>query len=173
VGAGSRISTIITLPHITPRRLLAGALATAAVAAVATPALAAQTSPRTLRFYESPTAITLTDASGKAKDITAGAPAAGDTLDVAGKLYVGTHRHHGRRVVGTDHTRCTFTAPDAGTCQGEVAMGGSLILVRSALTDDGFTVWYGTGRFAGATGTGTTTTVSEQRNDSDVVVHLK
>jgi hypothetical protein len=162
---------MITLPHITPRRLLAGALATAAVAAVATPALAGQSSPRTLRFFDTTTRVTLTDASGKAKDIRAGGPAAGDTLDASGKFYVGTRRHHGRRPVGTDHTRCVFTAPDAGTCQGEIAMGSSLLLVRSDLTADDFTVWYGTGRFAGLTGTGTMKNFGDT-NDSDIVAHL-
>ena len=152
------------------RRLLAGALAIAATAAVATPAHAGQT--KTLRFFEQPNDIKLTAANGTPKDITAGPPAAGDILDVSGNLYRGDHRRHGTKVVGTDHTRCTFTGPDSGTCQGEVAIGNSLILVRSDLTEDSFTVWYGTGAFKGITGTGTTKEVGND-NASDVVLRYE
>src|SRR5215217_1775080 len=92
------------------RRLLAGALAIAATAAVATPAQAGQT--KTLRFFEKANDFSITTSDGT--------PAAGDILDVAGVLYRGDHRRHGSKVVGTDHTRCVFTGPDSGTCQGEV-----------------------------------------------------
>jgi hypothetical protein len=161
---------MITFPRRTSRRLLAGALATAAVAAVVTPALGAEPSTRTLRFYEVTNAFSLTDAAGHVKP--PGPPAAGDILDVSGNLYVGDHRHHGRRVVGTDHTRCVFTGPETGTCQGEVALGNSLLLVRSALGGNPFQVWYGTGRYTGATGTGSTTSIGDT-NNSDVVVRLR
>jgi hypothetical protein len=159
-----------TSPHITARRLLAGVVAIAATAAVATPAHAAQT--RTLRFFEKTDTVRLTTADGTPKDISKGGPAAGDILDASGVLYRGNHRHHSRGVVGTDHTRCVFTGPDSGTCQGEVALGNSLILVRSDLTDDSFTMWWGTGRFKGVEGTGTSKTVGDG-NDSDVVVHYR
>jgi hypothetical protein len=158
-------------PHTHRRRIVAGALAIAACAAVATPALAGQTDTRTLRLYEKTTDVRLTDATGKEKP--PGPPAAGDVLDVSGVLYAGNHRKHAKRPSGTDHTRCVFTAPDAGTCQGEVAIGGSLILVRSELGGNPFTAWWGTGRFKGITGTGSTTSVSEESNDSDVVLRYR
>jgi hypothetical protein len=170
-GGGSSIWAMLTSPLHHPRRLAAGALAIVAAAAIATPALAGQSgSPTTLRFYEESTDVTLTGADGKQKPL--GPPVAGDVLDASGTVYAGNHRKHARTPSGTDHTRCTFTGPDSGTCQGEVALGGSLILVRSDLASDTFTVWYGTGRYRKATGTGTTKTVSEERNDSDVVVRL-
>jgi hypothetical protein len=152
------------------RRLVAGVLATAAAAAVATPAIAGQSQIKTLRFFEKPSGVSLTTADGTAKQ---GPPAAGDILDVAGVLYKGDHRRHARRPAGTDHTRCVFTGPESGTCQGEVALGGSLILVRSALGGNPFEVWYGTGRYTGITGTGTTTTVDEETNASDVVLRYR
>lgn len=152
------------------RRLLAGVLAIAATAAVATPAHAGQT--KTLRFFEKTTDVRLTTADGTPKDITAGPPAAGDVLDASGVLYRGTHARHGDKVVGTDHTRCVFTGPDSGTCQGEVALGNSLILVRSALSDDAFTVWYGTGAFRGITGGGTSKSIGDS-NASDVVLRYR
>ena len=111
------------------RRLVAGVLVMAAAAAVATPAVAGQSQTKTLRFFEKTNDFSLTTADGTPKQ---GPPAAGDILDVAGVLYRGDHRRHSRRAVGTDHTRCVFTGPDSDTCQGEVALGGSLILVRSA-----------------------------------------
>jgi hypothetical protein len=154
-------------------RLVAGALAIAASAAVATPALAgpSQSPTKTLRFYEKANDFRLTDADGKEKP--PGPPAAGDILDVAGVLYAGTHRRHAKQPSGTDHTRCVFTGPDSGTCQGEVAIGGSLILVKSALGGNPFTAWWGTGRFKGITGTGSTTSVGEESNDSDVVLRYR
>jgi hypothetical protein len=161
---------MFTLLRTHHRRLLAGVLATAAAAAVATPAVAGRSQTKTLRFYEKPDQISLTTADGRPKQ---GPPAAGDILDVAGVLYRGDHRRHARRPSGTDHTRCVITGPDNGTCQGEVALGGSLILVRSELGGNPFEVWYGTGRFKGITGTGTATTVSEERNDSDVVLRYR
>jgi hypothetical protein len=152
------------------RQLVAGALAIAATAAVATPAVAGQSETKTLRFYEKATDFSLTTADGTPKQ---GPPAAGDILDVAGVLYRGDHRSHARRPSGTDHTRCVFTGPDSGTCQAEVALGGSLILVRSALGGNPFTAWWGTGRFKGITGTGTSTSIGEESNDSDVVLRYR
>ena len=149
------------------RRLLAGALAIAATAAVATPADAGQT--KTLRFFEKTTDVRLTSADGTPKQ---GAPAVGDILDASGDLYRGDHRRHGDKVVGTDHTRCTFTAPDTAACATEVAIGGSLILARTTGEDEGFTVWYGTGAFKGITGSGTSHNLG-QSNDSDVVLRYR
>jgi hypothetical protein len=155
--------------RIRRRRLVAGALAIAATAAVATPALAGQPETKTLRFFERATDFSLTTADGTPKQ---GPPAAGDILDVAGVLYRGDHRRHARTPSGTDHTRCVFTGPDSGTCQGEVALGGSLILVRSDLGGNPFTVWWGTGRFKGITGTGSTRSIGET-NNSDVVLRYR
>jgi hypothetical protein len=151
------------------RRIVAGALVIAATAAVATPALGGQSQTKTLRFFARANDFSLTTADGTPKQ---GPPAAGDILDVAGVLYRGDHRRHARRPSGTDHTRCVFTGPESGTCQGEVALGGSLILVRSALGGNPFTAWWGTGRFKGITGTGTSTSVGET-NDSDVVLRYR
>jgi hypothetical protein len=172
-GGGSSIWSMLTSPFHHPRRLVAGALAIAASVAVATPALAGQSETRTLRFYERSNDFRLTDAAGKAKQ-PGPPPAAGDVLDVAGVIYAGNHRKHGSQAIGTDHTRCVFTAPDAGTCQGEVAIGGSLILVKSALGGNPFTVWWGTGRFKGITGTGGMTSVGgDDSNVSDVVLRYR
>jgi hypothetical protein len=155
------------------RRLVAGALAIAATAVVATPAVAGQSQTKTLRFFEKANDFSLTTADGTPKDPRSGPAAAGDIIDVAGTLYVGNHRRHARRAAGTDHTRCVFTGPDTGTCQGEVAIGGSLILVRSELGGNPFTAWWGTGRFKGITGTGTSRSIGEESNDSDVVLRYR
>ena len=104
------------------------ALAIAATAAVATPAHAAQT--KTLRFFDKGNTSASRPRTGRRRTSPPARPAAGDILDASGTLYRGNHRHHGSRVVGTDHTRCVFTGPDSGTCQGEVALGNSLILVQ-------------------------------------------
>lgn len=158
---------MITRPHTHLRRLLAGTLAIAAAAAVATPAQAGQT--KTLRLFEKTTDVTLTSADGTPKQ---GAPAPGDILDASGDLYRGNHRHHGARRVGTDHTRCTFTAPDTATCATEVAIGGSLILVRSGADGERFTAWYGTGAFKGITGGGTSHNLGNS-NNSDIVLRYR
>jgi hypothetical protein len=169
-AAKPSVCSMNTPPRTTGRRLLACALAIAATAAVATPAHAGQT--KTLRFFEKATDVSLTTSDGTPKDPSAGPPAAGDILDVAGTLYRGDHRNHGSRPVGTDHTRCVFTGPDSGTCQGEAAIGNALLLVRSALSDDQFTIWWGTGAFRGVSGTGTTKSVGDT-NNSDVVLRYR
>jgi hypothetical protein len=152
------------------RRLIAGALAMAATAAVVTPAVAGQSQTKTLRFFDKAGDFRLTSADGTVKQ--PGPPAAGDILDVSGTLYRGNHTRHARKASGTDHTRCVFTGPESGSCQGEVAIGGSLILVKSDLGGNPFTVYWGTGRFKGITGTGTTTTIGDG-NDSDVVLRYR
>jgi hypothetical protein len=161
---------MITPPRTTGRRLLACALAIAATAAVATPAHAGQT--KTLRFFEKSIHLSFTTSTGAPKDPSAGPPAAGDVLDVSGVLFRGDHRRHGSRVVGTDHTRCVFTGPDSGSCQGEAAIGNALILVRSELSQDTFSIWWGTGPFKGISGTGTTKSIGET-NNSDVVLRYR
>jgi hypothetical protein len=150
------------------RRLIAGALAIAATAAVVTPAVAGQSQTKTLRFFDKATDFRMTSADGTVKQ--PGPPVAGDIIDVSGTLYAGNHRRHARKASGTNHTRCVFTGPDTGTCQGEVAIGGSLILVKSDLGGNPFTAYWGTGRFKGITGTGSMTSIGEESNDSDVVL---
>jgi anti-sigma regulatory factor (Ser/Thr protein kinase) len=36
---------------------------------------------------------------------------AGDTLDIYAVDYVGTHKRHAKRATGSEHVRCTLTAP--------------------------------------------------------------
>ena len=63
-------------------------------------------------------------------------------------------------------------APDTATCATEVAIGGSLILVRTTGEDEAFTAWYGTGAFKGITGSGTSHNLG-QTNNSDVVLRYQ
>ena len=102
-----------------------------------------------------------------------GAPAVGDILDASGDVYRGDHRRHSvaSRRHGS-HPVHVHRRPTAATCATEVAIGGSLILVRTTGEDEGFTAWYGTGDFKGISGSGTSHNLG-QTNNSDVVLRYK
>jgi hypothetical protein len=132
------------------KRTCAPAAVAAIAAALAIPALSGAQDSRgktqTLRFFDQPVAITLTDSNGK---ITRRPPypqtKPGDILDVYSLDYAGNHLHHAAHWTMSAHLRCTFGtgAPD---CETHVAIGGSLLIFH------GNKLEAGTGIYEGATG---------------------
>jgi hypothetical protein len=69
-------------------------------------------------------------------------------------LYVGSNRHHARSWTGTDHFICTFSKAGVPSCEGQAALGDSMILIqgRGGLGRFSIPVVGGTGEFLGARG---------------------
>lgn len=108
-------------------------------------------------------------------------PAAGDINDNTDVDYVGTHQHHAKNPAGSDHLRCTiisFSAAGAtGVCDGQIAIGGSMLLVNHeqvALSDTAtliFRINGGTGIYRHARGKLIATNVGNTGNsDFDIKI---
>jgi hypothetical protein len=149
------------------RHRLTIAVAGAAIAlSVAIPALTlARSAPSktdTLRVFDKPVAITLTNQNGTVSRNPTGAPEPGDVLDVYSLDFAGNHQHHAKNWSMSTHLECKFGVgkPD---CVSHVAVGNSLLIF------DGNKLVGGTGRYLGATGR----VISNKDvggNTSDVVV---
>jgi hypothetical protein len=152
---------------------LSAAVATAALGIAAIPATAAKKVE--LRFFSQLESVKITDASGNP---VSGAPKVGDVVSVSDRDFVGNHKRHAKRYTVTDHLVCTMTAaPLTGICNGEFAIGGSMLLVEHATLDLvssklTFPITGGTGRYKGAKGTGVSTDVGSG-DDSDTVIKLR
>jgi hypothetical protein len=107
-------------------------------------------------------------------------PSVGDVNDITGIDYVGNHKHHASHPTGSDHLRCTLTGLTAdgakAVCDGEIAIGGSMLLVNhESLTlpeSNGplvFRINGGTGTYRHAHGRIVATTVG---NNTDFVIRV-
>ena len=152
--------------------VLAVAAAVAALAIAAIPATAAKKVQ--LRYFSQIESASVTDASGNPVN---GPPSVGSVLRVTDRDFAGNHKRHEKRYSVTDHLVCTITAlPATGTCDGQFAIGGSMLFVEHATLDVSsdkltFPITGGTGRFKGMTGTGVSKNVGKG-DDSDVVIKL-
>ena len=112
------------------RQLAAGiAVLAAAGAAIAAPAAGAKTG-QTLSFYQVSGRAHFHNAAGEPININPPAtlPAAGDGFDEIDTLYVGTAKRHAKQWSATDHMTCTFSNSSTGTCDLQIAIGGSMLL---------------------------------------------
>lgn len=107
-------------------------------------------------------------------------PTVGDVNDITGVDYVGNHKHHAKRWTATGHLACTFTSitgPMNGTatCDAQIAIGGSMLLVENAkLTFSSsptvvVALTGGTGKFRGAHGHAKSTSIGNT-NNSDLTI---
>ncbi len=156
-----------------PRALLLATTILAGAALVAAPAGAAGKAQ--LKFFSHITSQSLTGASGN--PLSGRDPAAGDRIVVTDVSYAGNHKRHAKRYTSTDHLACTFTGPTTGVCDGQFAIGPSMLLTENATIDFRqprltFPIAGGTGRYRGARGTIVNTSL-QGGNDSDVVISLR
>jgi hypothetical protein len=82
-------------------------------------------------------------------------PHAGDHIDATDDDFVGTATDHAKKWTDSDNEICFFTSSHGGTCYGQIAIGGSMILARGGLSpspNDKLVVYGGSGVFEGATG---------------------
>ena len=133
----------------------------------------ASAAPTTLHYFEKQTQFTYTPAGGKPTHIPPHSPVKpGDRIELAGDLYTGDHKHHSKKPVGSDHTICVFDAHAQPHCDGQAAIGGSMLFIYSEGGEGDFTskLTGGTGRFFNARGTVLTHPVN---GNSDITVRLK
>jgi hypothetical protein len=156
----------------------AGLLLLAATALLATFAVAAGSAGAStkLRVFEKSTGFKVLDPSGKPFTPT-GPPPVGSVFIGTDLIYVGNHKHHAKRYVGSDHIRCTITSATAGICEGQIALGGSMLLVEGqpidlAASGTSFTIDGGTGKYAHAKGTIVSKDVGTT-DDSDMTITLR
>lgn len=132
-------------------RVLGVALATMAV--VAAPASAKMI---TLHYFAKPVAAKSADSAGY--PLNPKKPhAAGDVGDQVGLAYVGNHKHHAKHWTASFHFRCVFGSSKRATCDGQIAIGGSMLLVNGHTNFHSnpakLTITDGTGVFQHARGT--------------------
>ena len=153
---------------MTKLKLIAlAAVAVAALAVSSAGAAGAGPKTQTLRFFDKPTSITLTEADGKVIDNPPyPEPKPGDVLNVYSVDFAGNHRHHAKRWTASSHVRCVFGA-GAPDCESQTAVGGSLLL----FSGNPGTLTAGTGRYAGATGR--VLKNNEVKGGSDIVVRIR
>ena len=153
----------MTRTSYTRSALVAAVVAAGALAPVAT----AGTTTETLRFFDKPVSMTLTQSDGT---VVRHAPypeaQSGDVLDVYSLDYAGDHRKHAKRWSMSTHLRCVFGAgqPD---CESHVARGNSLLIFR------GDRLVAGSGRYVHATGRVLSIKEVGHTDSSDVVVRVR
>jgi len=153
----------MTRTSYTRLSLVAAVVATGAL----TPAATAGSRTETLRFFDKPVSITLTQSDGT---VVRHAPypeaQPGEVLDVYSLDYAGDHRKHAKRWSMSTHLRCVFGdgPPD---CESHVARGNSLLVFR------GDRLVAGSGRYAHATGRVLSNKEVGHTDSSDVVVRVK
>jgi hypothetical protein len=164
-----------TSPQI---RAISAPAAVLLVLAVLVPAASAKTA--TMHLFSRETSATFVTPQGRPLPPNT-PPTAGDVNDITGVDYAGNHKHHANTPRGSDHLRCTLTGltTDGATamCDGQIAIGGSMLLVNNdklTLPDSNgplaFRINGGTGTYRHAHGKITATTVG---NNTDFVIRVK
>jgi hypothetical protein len=152
-------------------RMTGVALATMAV--VAAPASAKTIA---LHYFSKQVSAKFTDAAGHPVNPNK-PPVAGDVFDFNDVDYVGNHKHHAKHWTASDHLRCVFTSSTAATCDGQVAIGGSMLLANGIHPNFGanpsrFTLNGGTGVFQGGHGTLTSVNIGKT-NNADITIRVR
>jgi hypothetical protein len=106
----------------------------------------------------------------------------GDSIEGTDLDYVGNHLQHAPDWTASDHEVCVLDKGGNPVCQGQIAIGGSMILVQANLghvsastSQDTLQVTGGTGTFRGAVGAVVTVQIdpSSRTSDSDVTITLQ
>jgi hypothetical protein len=166
------------------RRVAASAMAGIGFALVAGasalgPVASASGTTQTLHFFSKNVSDSWTTASGQpipGGPSQSNPPAPGDQLEQTDLDYVGTHTHHARNWTATDHLSCVVNSQSQPVCQGEVAIGGSMVLATATPTGSAqstFEVVGGTGAFQGVSGTVASDNYSPNSEDSDITITLR
>jgi hypothetical protein len=154
-------------------RLMIASLATCGLVA-GVGALPASARTTTLRYFSKQVYFRISNRLGQRLPSNS-KPAIGDRISFASIDYVGNHTHHAKKATASDHVDCTITSPSGGICDGQIAIGGSMILGEDfpfSLTSNTQKVIItgGTGRYGGASGTVSATSVS--KNGTDLTIRV-
>jgi hypothetical protein len=152
---------------MSPRTALAAAATVAAVGAAAlvpTAGAAADGKEQTLRFFSKDTSFVFTRADGTVVSPPPEAAAPGDSFVTTSVAFRGTHRRHARRWTASSRVHCIFQDGGHPLCDGQTAIGGSVLAFRD------LTIIGGAGRFEGATGE---SVLTEVPGGEDVVLKIR
>jgi hypothetical protein len=110
----------------------------------------------TLPFYSVQQTLRYSNASGQ--PIRSADANTGDAYDSTDLYYAGTKGHHASSFSASEHLACTFTGTNTQTCNNQIAIGGSLLLMTNVTeTTSGAAVSgpinAGTGTYQNARGT--------------------
>jgi hypothetical protein len=127
----------------------------------------------TLPFYTVQQTLSFTSAAGQPLP-NADATNVGDTYDSTDLYYAGTKQHHAANFSASDHLACTFTTADTQTCNNQIAIGASLLLLNNVVEPSSAPtvsapINAGTGTFQNTRGTWETGTATVE---SDVTITL-
>jgi len=132
-----------------------------------------------LHFFSEAQTMTFSTAAGKPfSPSKANPPAAGDEIESTDLDYVGNHLHHAAKWTVSDHLLCIFPAKGDPVCHAQIAIGGSMILLRglaTRATSTPFVITGGTGQFNGATGSLVSVNIdpNSDSSDSDLTIKLR
>jgi hypothetical protein len=141
---------------------------------MALPASAAGTT--TLHFYSVQQAFTATNAAGQPITASTTIPV-GAHYDTTDLYFVGNHQHHASSFSASDHIACTVTSASTQTCNGQIAIGGSLLLGNDVTVPFGqngagtLPINAGTGKYKNAQGTVSETFIANS-NNVDITIAL-
>ncbi len=149
------------------------AVALTAMAMIAAPASAKTI---TLHYFFKQVRVSFTDAAGHPQNRHK-RPVAGDLGEQLGLAYPGTHDHHAKRWTASWHLGCVFRSSKRATCDGQIAVGGSMLVVNGihlsfGNNSNGIAINGGTGVFYRAHGTLTTVSV-HNTNNADVTIRVR
>jgi hypothetical protein len=111
----------------------------------------------TLPFYSVQQTLKFSTAAGQPiSDANTAGP--GDRYDSTDLYYAGTHAQHAAGFSASDHLACTFNANDTQTCNNQIAINGSLLLLNNVTEPSSGTaipspINAGTGIYENARGT--------------------
>jgi hypothetical protein len=184
IELGKRAGVVIGSRGIV-RGTVVGAAAALCVGCLASNGLAgAATTSRTssaqvLRFFSQSQTMTFSTAAGKPfSPSKANPPRPGDEIESTDLDYAGNHSNHAGRWTASDHLLCIIGTRGSPVCHAQIAIGGSMILLRGLATRSSnatFVVTGGTGRFKGVTGTLVSADLSpsSDTSNSDLTIRLQ
>lgn len=151
-------------------RMTGGALA--ALAIVAAPASAKTI---TLHYFVKQISLKVVNAAGH--PVNHKRHAAGDVGDETGVAYVGNRNHHAKRWTASFHLRCVLGSSGRSTCDGQIAIGGSMLLAEQIHPNSPgklgrLPISGGTGIFQRAHGTMTLVNVGNT-NTSEATIRIR
>jgi hypothetical protein len=160
-------------------RILAVAVGLACAATLSLLVASTASAATTLHFFDKQVSSTFRGPNGQPLGPNA-VPTVGDSFDNTDLYYVGNHKHHAKTWSASGHLVCTFTSitgPMSGTatCDGQIAIGGSMLLAENAKLTFSTAptvvvpITGGTGNFRGAHGHVKSTSIGNT-NNSDITI---
>jgi hypothetical protein len=153
--------------------VLAGCLIVTGLSATAASA-------KTIRLFSHATSSAMFDPNGNPITDPNAQPTVGSYFIGTDNDFKGNHRHHSKRPVATDHIDCTILVPASLTvrCDAQIAFSDGMVIadrqtVSFAAPKQVLKITAGTGKYRRAKGgTVTATPVSQNSDDSDLVVRF-